>query len=323
MGTNMTLFQGKWIKLTPKADGPCARSSHAVAVVRRKAYVFGGELEPRVPIDNKLHVFDLDTHSWSIVDVSGDAPPPRVGVTMAAVKDKIYVFGGRDGTHKELNEFYSFDTVTNEWQQLSSGEEGPPARSYHATASDDQHVYIFGGCGVDGRLSDLWAYEVDSDKWVKFKQPSHVLKGRGGPGLAVSMGKVWVIYGFSGEELDDVHFYDLEAQEWGHVETKGEKPSPRSVFATVGFGNHILIYGGEVDPSDLGHLGAGAFTGDMYSLNTETLTWHKWETSGDHHPGPRGWSAFSSAGEGMLVYGGNSPSNARLDDIFLCVPSFG
>ncbi|KAL0320052.1 UNVERIFIED_CONTAM: Nitrile-specifier protein 5 [Sesamum radiatum] len=109
---------------------------------------------------------------------------------------------------------------------------------------------------------------------------------------------------------------------WVQVETSGEKPTARSVFSTVGVGKYIFICGGEIDPSDLGHLGAGKFSGEVYALDTETLVWKRWDdgSCSDHHPGPRGWCAFASGRrdgqEGLLVYGGNSPSNDRLDDIF-------
>lgn len=306
--------------------GPGARSSHAIAVVGKKAYVFGGELTPRVPVDNKLHVFDLDDLTWSIAEVTGDVPPPRVGVTMAAVGGTIYVFGGRDAEHKELNELYSFDTSSNRWALLSSGETGPAHRSYHSVAADDHRIYIFGGCGVTGRLNDLWAYDVNDDRWVGFPKPGESCRGRGGPGLVVSGDKIWVIYGFSGVELDDVHCFDPVSGEWALIETTGEKPTPRSVFSTVGIGKYAILYGGEIDPSDQGHLGAGMFSGEVFALDTDTGMWKKWEdlADTDHHPGPRGWCAFSAAQQqgkdGLLVYGGNSPTNERLNDIFFFTP---
>lgn len=277
---------------------------------------------PRVPVDNQLYVFDLETQSWSVADASGDTPPPRVGVTMAAVGDTIYVFGGRDGEHKELNELYSFDTKTNKWTLISSGDTGPPHRSYHSTIADDEYVYIFGGCGVAGRLNDIWAFDVAGNKWVEYPSPGENCKGRGGPGLAVAQGKIWVVYGFSGEETDDVHCFDLAHKAWAQVDTSGQKPTARSVFSTVSDGKHIIIYGGEIDPSDQGHMGAGRFSGEVYALDTETLAWQKLEDGSElsGHPGPRGWCAFSAARrggqEGLLVYGGNSPSNDRLDDIY-------
>ncbi|EOX93526.1 Galactose oxidase/kelch repeat superfamily protein [Theobroma cacao] len=322
----MAEVQGKWVKLNQNGTGPGARSSHAIAIVAQKAYVFGGEFIPRVPVDNNLYVFDLNTLTWSIAEVTGDVPPPRVGVTMATVGETIYVFGGRDSTHKELNEFYSFDTSTNKWTLLSNDDSGPTHRSYHSMTANDRQVYIFGGCGVAGRLNDLWAYDVVDQKWIKYPTPGENCKGRGGPGLTVAQGKIWVVNGFSGVEMDDVHCFDPVQGQWSQVETCGEKPTARSVFSTVGIGKYIIIYGGEVDPSDLGHLGAGKFSGEVYGLDTETLAWNKWEDGSglESHPGPRGWCAFASGlrdgQQGLVVYGGNSPSNDRLDDIFVFTP---
>ncbi|GAB2285178.1 hypothetical protein Dimus_019630 [Dionaea muscipula] len=329
-------------------------------MVGSKVYAFGGEFTPRVPVDNHLYVFDLNDQSWSVVDAVGDVPPPRIGVTMAAVNETIYVFGGRDATHKELNELYCFDTTTSQWTLLSGGGDdtvtgpspspspSPPHRSYHSVASDHQrYIYIFGGCGVAGRLNDLWAYDVDDRKWIQFPGPGDKLKGRGGAGLAVTTEsdhekkknkkkKVWVIYGFAGKEVDDVHCFDLVEEEWTEVESTGgndddDKPTARSVFSTASIGKYVYIYGGEVDPSDLGHLGAGKFSGDVYALDTHTLLWKKLllqdqdQDQDQDHPGPRGWCAFSSGERdglpGLLVYGGNSPSNDRLDDIFFFTPS--
>lgn len=316
------------MQLDQKGTGPGARSSHAIAIVGQKVYAFGGEFTPRVPVDNKVYVFDLNEQSWSVAEATGDIPPPRVGVTMASIDDTIYVFGGRDATHKELNELYSFDTCTNKWTLLSNGETGPAARSYHSMASDQRRIYVFGGCGDAGRLNDLWAYGVLDGKWMKFQLPGENCKPRGGPGLAVSLGKIWVVYGFSGVELDDVHYYDPINEKWIQVETKGQKPTARSVFSSFGIGKYIIIYGGEIDPSDLGHLGAGKFAAEVYALDTETLIWEKLEDDSNsvEHPGPRGWCAFASGQlngeEGLLVYGGNSPSNDRLEDIFFLTPSF-
>nr|GLL23070.1 nitrile-specifier protein 5 [Ipomoea trifida] len=320
----MAQTEGKWIKLEQSGTGPGARSSHAITIVGLKVYAFGGEFTPRVPVDNKLYVFDLNDQTWSVAEATGDVPPPRVGVTMASIGETIYVFGGRDAEHQELNELYSFDTSTNKWALLSSGDNGPPNRSYHSMTSDDQHIYVFGGCGVTGRLNDLWAYNVVSKKWKKFPLPGDSCRGRGGPGLTVVLGKIWVVYGFGGYELDDVHCFNPVEEKWSQVQTNGEKPTARSVFSTTGIGKYIFIYGGEVDPSDLGHLGAGKFAAEVYALDTETLVWKRWEATGDH-PGPRGWCAFASGQrdgqEGLLVYGGNSPSNDRLGDIFFFTPS--
>lgn len=195
--------------------------------------------------------------------------------------------------------------------------------------AEESHVYVFGGCGVSGRLNDLWAFDIAAKKWAKFVEPGSTCLPRGGPGLFVSCGKIWVVYGFSGKELDDVHCFDLKTGIWTLVETSGDKPSARSVFSLAGMGNRVILYGGEIHPSDLKHLGAGSFSEEIFALDTETCIWKRVEVeakSGEH-PGPRGWCAFSvgkkGGQEGLLVYGGNSPTNDRLSDLFFFTPSLG
>ncbi|KAK3121267.1 hypothetical protein QOZ80_8BG0649820 [Eleusine coracana subsp. coracana] len=320
---------GTWVKLEQKGAGPGARSSHAITVVGDTAYAFGGEFTPRVPVDNTMYALDLKTRTWSaLTAATGDVPPPRVGVTMASVGPTVLVFGGRDQDHKELNELYSFDTSTHAWSLLPSG---PPHRSYHSMVADAEagRVYVFGGCGDAGRLNDLWAYDVAGRRWAEMPSPGEACRPRGGPGLAVAAGKVWVVYGFGGEdELDDVHCYDPATGRWDAVEAGGDiRPSPRSVFCVAGIGKHVLLFGGEVDPSDLGHLGAGKFSAEAFALDTETGAWKRLDdgaSESENHPGPRGWCAFA-AGEmdgrrGLLVYGGNSPTNDRLGDIYFFHP---
>ncbi|KAK0589991.1 hypothetical protein LWI29_021187 [Acer saccharum] len=141
---------------------------------------------------NKLHVFDLGTLTWSMADATGDVPPPRVGVTMAAVGNTICVW----------------------WQ---------------------------------GWLNDLWAFDLVDQKWIEYPIAGDSCKGRGGPRLVVARGKIWVVYGFAGVEMDDVHCFDPVQGKWAQVETSGEKPTARSVFSTVEIGKFIIVYGEEVD----------------------------------------------------------------------------
>jgi N-acetylneuraminic acid mutarotase len=127
---------------------------------------------------------------------------------------------------------------------------------------------------------------------------------------------VWVIFGFCGHELSDIHRFDLEEQTWAEVRCSGDTPTGRSVFGTATVGEKILLYGGEVDPSDQGHMGAGAFSSELLVLDTGSQTWSRATPTGAD-PGARGWYAAASFGNNMLVYGGNSDSNDRLDDIFI------
>lgn len=67
-------------------------------------------------------------------------PRARVGATMSAVGDDIYVFGGRGG--KEMaplpSHIYKFSTIQLSWSQVDvSAGTTPEARSFHAMAASE------------------------------------------------------------------------------------------------------------------------------------------------------------------------------------------
>ena len=119
-------------------------------------------------------------------------------------------------------------------------------------------------------------------------KPCNHLQGRGGAGFAATPGALWVIAGFTGQEMNDVHRFDLATDTWdcprccshggdasvaardgdgaaaggaaaaapacGHGDAV-ELPA-RSVCAVAAHGcsacvhaNHVVVFGGEVDPS--------------------------------------------------------------------------
>lgn len=304
-----------------KGKGPGPRSSHTIAVVRDKLYSFGGELTSNAPIDKDLHVFDLNTHTWSIAPASGDIPNLScLGVCMVAVGSTLYVFGGRDASRK-YNGFYSYDTVKNEWKLVTRVEEGPEARSFHSMASDAKNVYLFGGVSKTVRLKTLNAFNVADHKWVQLPTPGDSCTGRGGAGLVVVQGKIWVLYGFNGDECDDVHCFDVDRNKWTKVETTGEKPSPRSVFAAAAVEKYVIVVGGEIEMDPQAHVGPGKLCDKAFLFDTETLEWKKLEDGGgETRPGPRGWCASTAATingkKGMLMFGGKAPTNDRYDDLY-------
>ncbi|KAK4977393.1 hypothetical protein LTR66_010730, partial [Elasticomyces elasticus] len=92
-----------------KTANPLPRSSHALSFAGQRIHIFGGEIEPRKPVDNVLHSYQLpsagviSSQPWEYVtkaDSDGDSserPPPRVGHTAVSVGPLVLVFGGRGG----------------------------------------------------------------------------------------------------------------------------------------------------------------------------------------------------------------------------------
>jgi len=114
------------------------------------------------------------------------------------------------------------------------------------------------------------------------------LQPRGGASLIAHEDKLFVIGGFCGKELGDVHMFDLTKQAWQAI-TGGKILPARSVFGcgilpqsctenSQGASHDwIVVFGGEVGPSELGHEGAGDYADEVFGLdpNRPQLGWQK------------------------------------------------
>jgi Galactose oxidase, central domain len=85
----LLLLLMEWTALEQKGSGPGPRSSHTLVATADALYVFGGELEPRVPVDNVLYKYSLANNSWQQVQASGTAPSARNAPTAALVGNTI------------------------------------------------------------------------------------------------------------------------------------------------------------------------------------------------------------------------------------------
>jgi hypothetical protein len=64
--TSIKLPKGTWSRIT--SSKRLYRSSQAVSTVDQKTYIFGGELLPREPVDNRVDVVRLDAQGMLTVN---------------------------------------------------------------------------------------------------------------------------------------------------------------------------------------------------------------------------------------------------------------
>jgi hypothetical protein len=252
-----------------------------------------------------------------------------------------YVFGGRQGVsmgEAAMNDLWRYDCEAFTWEEVkpAEGSASPPeARSFHAMAACGSVLYVFGGCGVDGRLADLHSFNTTTAVWTKCPDNA-AIRGRGGAGLVADAAadRVYVIAGFAGEPTRDIHcFNSTESVEEGGSWTSFEADEaffPRSVFACAtvsvedGKPASFFLFAGEVEPSNKGHEGAGSFTNQSIMLSPKpeedrpTMAATVVEAgSGDSLPPPRGWAPMATVGDTVVVFGGLAGDDAeplRLND---------
>ncbi|GIL65022.1 hypothetical protein Vafri_18872 [Volvox africanus] len=345
----------RWTRLPQVGTLPVERSSHSITVLGNRILLFGGEHDPRVPVGSELYEYSFPDGTWCVVDAKGEPPTPRVAHASAAVGNKLYIFGGRSGLamgEGASNDLYVFDPDTCTWARLNGQGDIPPKRSYHTMTAVANKLFVFGGCGEEGRLNDLYEYDTTTNTWRQLAAPSaDAVPGRGGSCLVAAPKQggregEWVLYviaGFCGRELDDMHAYSVSDNVWCGTNcpscsppstetTEGDghshcKLSARSVFGAAvhscGQGDctskdTVVAFGGEVDPSDKGHDGAGDFCSSLMAFGSRGIRdWRAINAGGDV-PGPRGWFASTTTPDGRLViHGGLDGNNERLGDMFV------
>jgi len=287
-------------------ESPTDRSSHGISVVGNCLYLFGGEHTARTPVPSTLHVLDMGSSQlkWKSEEVRGNPPSQRFGHAQATIGDCIYVFGGRAGTQIDellMNDLHKFDTKTRTWTAVDTKGDLPSPRSFHKMAALKNKLYVFGGCPAKGRLADLHLFDPETSEWTRL--PEAPMEGRGGAAFAaVGDCKLMVLGGFAGREVGDMWEFDLATETWSCL-SETLKP-PRSVACCEGVGTRVLLFGGELQPSDRGHEGAGAFSSDTQVFEASSSMKVLGDGKGKTNPPPRGWSASASWGSGKVVVAG-------------------
>ncbi|KAL1986501.1 hypothetical protein VTN96DRAFT_6260 [Rasamsonia emersonii] len=334
-----TTISATWHKAV-EAEEILQRSSQVLSVVDGQAYVFGGELRPREPRDNDVHVLSLNLSKGSKTTIStkpatSASPSPRVGSASTALNGKIYLFSGRGGVAmtpiEEHGSIWEFDPSTATWTLIEPADaKYPPARSYHCMANDGHKtVYVHAGCPEKGRLSDLWAFDLTTRVWTELAPAPD--PPRGGPSIAFAEGKLYRMNGFDGktEQGGSLDVYSPETNTWTSLQYPPDGqagPTPRSVSALLpvritNAGNSktgLVTLFGERDPSALGHQGAGKMLSDVWLFDLASQTWHEVDIQGESRPVARGWFAADTVGNSqILVQGGLGESNERIGDAWL------
>merc|ERR1711990_122602 len=309
--TQKTMANLVWKELKA-AEIPTERSSHGISVVGDSLYLFGGEHTARTPVSSTLHVLDMNSSplKWRTEEVSGSPPSQRFGHAQATIDDCIYVFGGRAGTQIDellMNDLHKFDTQTRTWTAIDTKGDLPSPRSFHKMVALNNKLYVFGGCPAKGRLADLHMFDPHPYQWTKL--PESPMEGRGGAAFAAvgvfprwGEGKLMVLGGFAGREVGDMWEFDVAAETWSCL-SETLKP-PRSVACCEGVGTRVLLFGGELQPSDRCHEGAGAFSSDTQIFDASTSMKVAADGKGKLGPPPRGWSASTCWGSGKVVVAG-------------------
>ncbi|KAA8649305.1 hypothetical protein EYZ11_007057 [Aspergillus tanneri] len=332
------MVRAVWTNLL--SDVSLRRSSQTLSSIAGNAYLYGGELQPRAPVDSIIYCIAVDrdgglANKISTITSPSIAPQPRVGAASTTLDGKIYVFSGRGGTAmapiEENGSFWVFDPSASTWSQVKPEDPElpyPAGRSYHALACNGKDtIFLHAGCPEKGRLCDLWAFNIDTLRWSQLA--SAPKPERGGTSIAYAAGKLFRMNGFDGnkEQGGALDVFDTMKNVWDtiHYPTDGiSGPSARSVSCLLSVkvaGKPCLVtMFGEHDPSSLGHQGAGKMLTDVWIFDITSRKWTELRPDGKDAPQGRGWFDAdvieNDSQSSIVIHGGLAESNDRLGDVW-------
>jgi N-acetylneuraminic acid mutarotase len=124
--------------------------------------------------NNQLISFDLETKTWELHTLVGNAPSARAAHTVVFVPEtsKVIVFGGRL-VQQRMNDLYILDLPSMVWTKIETNE-GPCGRSWHSlVALDSNRLLLFGGFSQNAvPLDDCWYFDLDKHQWTELKRES-------------------------------------------------------------------------------------------------------------------------------------------------------
>ncbi|KAF2071955.1 hypothetical protein CYY_006730 [Polysphondylium violaceum] len=290
--------------LKTKGSSPSARYQHTGTVIGNSIYYIGGQ-ETQVRRFDDIFKYDSEKNRFYRIECSGTPPPKFARHTSVAIQNKIYCFGGFDGSGIYF-ELSIFDPEKLTWTTATVSGNPPRSRTNHAAAAVGSKLYVYGGINRDGRwelqdLDEFFVFDTTDLSWREVKATGDVPTARCGHRL-VSIGKKLYMFGGGAgdswrERYNDIHIFDTETNVWRRIES----PQPNVVhvctFSSVFvMGSFIGVFGGQ-------HLIRGKVTKKLYFFDVISETWSKQEFSGNS-PNPRDMASANVLNNRVYVFGG-------------------
>ena len=295
-------------------------SGQVMVGVGNKAVLFGGY----DPVTGEINdqTWEWDGQRWS-QKAPATRPPARRCHAMAALGDKVILFGGRGATGP-LGDTWQWDGTN--WTKLSPAA-SPPARGCHAMATYGGKVFLFGGAsgtGGVGLMNDTW--EWDGTTWTKMA-PANAPDPRERHVMATLGDRVVLVAGVhldssTDQEVNLQEMWEWRGTDWTHSDAF---PSPNGGGQAMAALGSYLVVAGPIywtwdelmwrqprEPS--GPAAYGLYDAALATVGTKLVclyqgetwlwdgtTWTFVEWAPVMGPG----AAMTATGDGVLMFGAN------------------
>jgi leucine-zipper-like transcriptional regulator 1 len=108
-----------WREVATTGEIPQQRANHSSAVLDEtcELFIFGGwNGTERL---NDIHILDTITSTWTFPKIHGILPHPRAGMTLTALRGRLYLFGGSGTSAKCFQDLQILDRQEMAWLDVS------------------------------------------------------------------------------------------------------------------------------------------------------------------------------------------------------------
>jgi len=191
-----------WNKATQMGELPCARDGHCMCVIGKEVYLFGGEDNEKLMM-NDLYVGVLSESyvlTWRKCEQKNQPQARRAATLCAYMNEYLILIGGEaygEANTCTLNDIWIYSVTSKQWEELCNARMGDEfiSRAYHGSAIFENSIYVFGGINqADKILDDLWILSLNGEipKGLDNTQPlgPTMISGKDGKTLMTSTKKV-------------------------------------------------------------------------------------------------------------------------------------
>lgn len=252
--------------------------------------------------------------SWSEIELSRIAPPPRSGATFNYINNKGYLFGGRTETEYSA-ELHIYDPLKNTWYYSKCFGDLPTGRRGHSCIAIDNMLLLFGGENKVSCSNELFLFDPSQDRWKTLVTTGEPPSPRYGQGMVFVNGKNVLVFGgisrISGQRIhhNDLYSLDLEKLNWTRCEFDFSQgcPMERYGHSFVSINGKILCYGGFSSNGRLRDIWELTF------IDGGESSWSRISSVNRHEPSPRTEHLTFVIGKYLIIFGGSLPTSTAND----------
>ncbi|KAL8488956.1 hypothetical protein ACS0TY_024557 [Phlomoides rotata] len=277
----------------------------------------------------------LEAAAWRKLTVGGGVEPSRCNFSACAVGNRVFLFGGEGVNMQPMNDTFVLDLNSKnpEWQHVKVSSPPPGRWGHTLSCVNGSHLVLFGGCGRQGLLNDVFLLDLDAKypTWREISSLAPPLPRSWHSSCTLDGSKLIVSGGCadSGVLLSDTFLLDLSMEKpvWKEIPVAWTPPSRLGHTLSVYGGKKILMFGGLAKSGPLRFRSSDVFTMD---LSEEEPCWRSVTGSGMPGAGNPGGIAppprldhvaVSLPGGRILVFGGSVAGLHSASQLYILDPT--